>query len=281
MLIDAHCHITPPDFPRRRGELAARDATFASMYSNPRARLATADSLVRDMDRDSVDRAVVMGIGWRGLELARESNDYLIQSVGRFPQRLIGFCSVNPSWGDAAVEEVSRCAAAGLRGVGELHPDTQGLDITGAGRLSHFMDVARQLSLPVLLHCSEPVGHDYPGKGHTTPDKIYRFIQNFPENIIICAHFGGGLPFYALMPEVSEVMRNVYFDSAASPFLYQAEIYTEVSRLAGPNKVLFASDYPLIRADRALGQLNEAHLDANTLAAIRGGNAAALFPSTA
>ena len=170
-----------------------------------------------------------------------------------------------------------RCASAGLKGVGELHPDTQDFDITNAANLSPFMAAARRLKLPVLVHCSEPVGHEYPGKGRTTPDKIYLFIKNFPDNLIICAHFGGGLPFYALMPEVPEVLRNVYFDSAASPFLYRAQVYAEVSRLVGADKLLFASDYPLVRVARALGQVDEACLGIEARDSILGGNAAKLF----
>ena len=277
MLIDAHCHITPHGFDLRRAELADRDATFASMFSTPRGKLATAEALVRDMDRDGVDRAVVMGLGWSSLELAQENNDYIIESVDRYPGRLVGFCTVNPAWGEAAVTEVERCAARGLRGMGELHPDTQGFDITDAESLSPLMDTARRLRLPLLLHCSEPVGHKYPGKGSTTPDKVYRFICNFPDNVIICAHWGGGLPFYALMPEVPDAIRNVYFDSAASPFLYRPGVYKESVRLVGPDRIMFASDYPLMSPARALTHMDEAGLDPETRSAITSGTAAALF----
>ncbi len=277
MLIDSHCHITPPEFELRRAELAGRDATFASMFSTARGRLATADALVRDMDGDGVDRAVAMGLGWSSQELAQENNDYIIKSVDRYPRRLTGFCTVNPAWGEAAVVEVERCATRGLSGIGELHPDTQGFDIADAESLFPLMDTARRLGLPVLIHCSEPVGHEYPGKGRTTPDKIYRFICDFPDNVIICAHWGGGLPFYALMPEVPDLIRNVYFDSAASPFLYQPEVYNEVARLVGPDRIMFASDYPLMSASRALKHMDEAGIDSETRSAITAGTATALF----
>ena len=102
--------------------------------------------------------------------------------------------------------------------------------------------------------------HQYPGKGLTTPDKLYRFIENFQSNVIICAHWGGGLPFYALMPEVPQVLENVYFDTAASPFLYRSDVFAAVAGLVGAGKILFATDYPLIRARRLLGQVEEAHV---------------------
>ena len=277
MIVDAHCHILPPSFAERRRDLAARDATFAAILANPAARIAGAPELLRDMARDGVDHAVAMGMGWTDYEVAAEANDCLIEAVADNPSRITGFASVNPAWGDAAVDEAQRCAAAGLRGIGELHPDTQGIDITNAAEMSPVMDFARSHGLPVLLHCSEPVGHQYPGKGKTTPDKVMRFIENFPDNTIICAHWGGGLPFYGLMPEVGAALRNVYFDSAASPFLYRPGIYRTVADVVGADRILFASDYPLMPHSRPLSELAGLSLPDCHRRLILGGNAERLF----
>jgi hypothetical protein len=277
MVIDGHCHILPPGFAQRRRELMARDATFAALFPSPKARLATTEGLLAAMDEAAVAQAVVIGMGWSDAELAREANDYLAQAVARYPDRLTGFCSVSPAWGEAAVAEVERCAAARLRGIGELHPDTQGFDITDKLLLAPLMDTARGLRLPVLVHASEPVGHQYPGKGRTTPGKLYRFIQNFPNNTIICAHWGGGLPFYALMPEAPRVLQNVYFDTAASPYLYRPEVFPTVVGLIGADKVIFGTDYPIISHQRLLAQVERAGLDPAARGAILGGNIARLL----
>ena len=277
MIIDSHCHILPPGFQQRRDELLARDTTFATLFAKPNAPMATAEALVTVMDQAGVSRAVVMGMGWTDQALAREVNDYIIESVDKLPDRLTGFCAVNPAWGDAAIEEVERCAAAGLKGVGELHPDTQGFDITDRRVLSPLMDAALRLNLPVVVHASEPVGHQYPGKGRTTPDKLYRFVANFQDNNVVCAHWGGGLPFYALMPEVPEVIHNTYFDMAASPFLYQERVIASVAGLVGANKILFGTDFPLIQPQRLLSQVQDSGLDPEAKEAILGGNAARLL----
>lgn len=277
MVIDSHCHILPPSFIGRWAEIAQRDATFAALLSNSGARIATAEDLIAAMNRDGIERAVVMGMGWTDQGIAAEANDYIIQSVQKYPSRLTGFCSVSPAWGEPAVLEASRCAEAGLVGIGELHADTQGFDITDAAIMAPVMDLARSSALPVLVHASEPAGHQYPGKGSTTPDKLYRFIQNFPDNVIICAHWGGGLPFYTLMPEVWEALKNVYFDSAASPFLYRPEVFSTVAELAGAGNVLFASDYPLMDASRPLQQARSAGLAPDVEAAFLSGNTARLL----
>ena len=277
MIVDAHCHVLPPSFARRRDELAARDATFAAILADPSARIADTPALLDAMKRDGVDHAVVMGMGWTDYDLAVEANDYIIEAVAVHPSRVTGFASVNPAWGDAALEEAQRCAAAGLRGIGELHPDTQGLDITDPAAMTPLMDLARSLDLPVLLHCSEPVGHQYPGKGKTTPGKVWKFIENFLENTIICAHWGGGLPFYALMPEVGADLNNVYFDSAASPFLYRPGIYPAAVGLVGAERILFASDYPLMRPSRPMSEINNEPLSEHQRSRILGENAANLL----
>ena len=277
MIVDAHCHICPESFSTRHQELSRRDATYAALFPNPNPRLATAETLVQAMDQAGVDRAVVMGQGWATQELAVEANNYIAESVAQHPGRLIGFCSVNPAWGQGAVEEMGRCATAGLRGAGELHSDSQGFDLTDELLMGPVMEKARELGWPVTLHASEPVGHQYPGKGIATPDKLYRLIENFPNNVIVCAHWGGGLPFYALMPEVPEVLSNVYFDSAASPFLYQPEIFATVAGLVGAGKILLGTDYPLISHRRLLKQVGESALTQEQQAQVLGINAARLL----
>lgn len=284
-VIDSHCHIFPASFSQNRAELSSRDATFAELFSptlsggiaGEKAQMATAETLVQAMDKDGVARAVVMGLGWTDMDVAREANDYMVRAVESYPGRLVGLCSVDPSWGPEALVEIERCGKAGLKGIGELHPDTQGFDLDDKAVLAPVMDLAARLTMPVLVHTSEPVGHQYPGKGRTTPDKVYRFIENFPHNAIICAHWGGGLPFYALMPEVPAVLKNVYFDTAASPFLYRSQVFSTVTELVGPEKVLFATDFPLIKHDRAIAQVEEAIPAGPNRDAILGGNAARLF----
>ncbi len=276
-IVDAHCHVLPGSFDARCAELSERDATFAALFPVPDPRIATAETLLADMDRAGVTHAVVMGMGWRTLDLAREVNDYLAESVSRRPDRLTGFCAVNPAWGPAAASEIRRCANAGLRGLGELHPDTQGFDVTDPAVMGPIMDALRELGWPVVMHASEPVGHQYPGKGRTTPDKLYRFIENFPDNVIVCAHWGGGLPFYGLMPEAPQVLANVYFDSAASPFLYRPEVFDRVADLAGADKILFGTDYPLISHRRLMRQVYESKLSHDDRQAVLGGNAGRVF----
>ena len=79
------------------------------------------------------------------------------------------------------------------------------------------------------------------------------------------------------MPEVEESLSNVYFDSAASPFLYSASVFPTVTALAGAGRVLLGSDYPLLRARRLIDEARRTVASEDYLAAILGGNAERLL----
>lgn len=273
MFIDFHTHIFPPQIRENRADYSRRDPYFGILFSNPRAKLASAEELIASMDTAGIEASVILNFGWRDLELCIETNDYILECIHRFSKRLIGFCTVPPMRGEAAVREVERCVRGGIRGIGELMPEGQGYDLADKEVMAPLTWVAMRYHLPILCHASEPVGHQYPGKGKTTPEVLYRFITHFPHQPLIFAHWGGGLPFYGLMPEVAAELRNVYFDTAASRLLYRPEIFHHITQIVGAEKVLFGSDYPLLSQEDFLEEVRSLDLPWSTLEALLGGNA--------
>jgi len=273
VIIDFHTHIFPPWLRERREEYMKRDPCFSLLYSQPNAKLATAEELLASMDEAGIDLSVVLNIGWVSHELCVETNDYILDSVSHYPRRLIGFCAIQPRAGDAAIAEIERCARAGAKGIGELRSDVQAFDLTDKSMMKPIVNAALRHGLIFLTHSSEPVGHEYSGKGSITPDILYSFITAFPRLRIVCAHWGGGLPFYALMPEVARALANVFFDTAATVFLYRPEIFEQMRHIIGIDKILFGTDYPLMHQDRVLNQVQSARLPARDKARILGENA--------
>jgi predicted TIM-barrel fold metal-dependent hydrolase len=277
VIIDFHAHIFPPWLRERRDEYIKADPCFSLLYSKPEARMATAEELLASMDEAGIGLSVVLNIGWASHELCVKTNDYILDSVSRYPARLVGFCAIQPAAGDAAIAELERCAKAGAEGIGELRSDVQGFDLADKTTMKPLVDSALKHDLIFLTHSSEPVGHEYSGKGSITPDILYSFITGFPNLKLVCAHWGGGLPFYALMPEVAKSLANVFFDTAATVFLYKPEIFEQMSQIIGSDKILFGTDYPLMHQNRVLAQIQASQLPEEDKARILGANAQKLL----
>lgn len=277
MLIDFHTHIFPPDIQKRREVYCARDHWFGQLYGNPRATIATADDLVAEMDESGVDVTVTFSFGWTDVALIVETNSYVIEAMRRYPGRIKGMAVSLPASGDAAIYELERCAQAGMIGLGELMPHGQGYRLSDIALLAPLIEVVRRYRLLVLAHCSEPVGHLYPGKGDVSLPDIVAFLNAFPDIRFIASHWGGGLPFYTLMPEIQTITTNVWYDTAATMYLYRSHIFPTAATLVGAERILFASDYGLLRQRRVIDHIAQSGLDEESLKRILGENARQLL----
>ena len=277
MIIDFHTHVLPPQIKADRRRCVENDPAFAAIYSVEKAEIATADDLIESMDSDGVDVSLIVNYSWTTHELCVETNDYVLESIARYPGRLFGFCAISSCTDDTSLREIERCAAAGARGIGELRPDLQSFGFTNSYSTKAFAEILQKHDLMVLTHASEPVGHQYPGKGKATPDMLCKFIENLGDIRVICGHWGGGLPFYSLMPEIDHTLKNVYYDTAVSPFLYRPDIYQHVANLVGADKILFGSDYPVMTAKRIIKEIDTAGLTEEDKSKILSGNAGRLL----
>jgi predicted TIM-barrel fold metal-dependent hydrolase len=277
VIIDFHVHVLPPEMKEKRAEFCRLDGMFREFFTVPKARIASAEDLIATMDECGIDVSVLLSAGWDTNETCRLTNDYALEAAARYPKRLVAFCVVQPRERDAAVLELERCARGGARGIGEMRSDSQGYDLGDRGLMEPIVEVALKHNMVYLTHASEPVGHAYPGKGSITPDAIYRFVSNFPELRVVCAHWGGGLPFYALMPEVATALSNTYFDCAATPFLYRPQVFESVAKIVGADRILFGSDCPLLSPKRVMEQVESSGLSPESRSMILGGNAQRLL----
>jgi predicted TIM-barrel fold metal-dependent hydrolase len=56
------------------------------------------------------------------------------------------------------------------------------------------------------------------------------------------------------MPEVTALTRNVVYDTAASSYLYRPDVFRTVLDIAGRERVLWASDHPVLAMGRFLNR---------------------------
>lgn len=277
MIIDIHTHIFPKSIRDEREGFFENEPSFKLLYDSPKSKMVGADQMVSMMDEQGVNKAVVFGFPWRTSDTFKRHNDYILEAAGRYPDRLLGFCCMDPLHAQAA-DEVDRCLSSGLIGIGELAFYTSGIEPRCLDALDPIMELARGYDYPVMLHTNEPVGHLYPGKSPNTLAQIYNLAKRFQNNRIILAHWGGGIFLFALLKkEVRETLSNLWYDTAASPFLYDPQIYTQAIKLAGLDKILLGTDYPLLGPQRYLSEMRQAGIDTHQQQAICGANAARLL----
>jgi uncharacterized protein len=280
VILDAHAHVFSEAVLQRRAEFAERDTWFGLLNPPGTRRLATAGRLVRAMDDAGVDVAVALSFGWADQAICVEQNDYLLAAARAWPERLLPFCTVQPRAGAAAVRELERAAQLGCRGVGELFPDGQGFSFDDRATLAPLLEACAALGLVVLVHASEPLGRAYAGKGETTPARLLQLAvlarDVAPGLRVICAHLGGGLPFYELMPDVRALAGGFYYDTGAAGFLYEPAALSHVAAVA-PGRLLFGSDYPVIGLRRMVDFTRAAGMPPDQLEGVLWRNAARLF----
>ena len=277
MIIDFHTHIFPGSISDNRASYFPAEPALKHLYESPKSKLVDARALIKAMDQNQVSKSVVFGFPWKNADTFKQHNDYIMESVAKYSDRLIGLGCFDPTHPDAPAE-AERCIQGGLSGIGELAFYRSGISAAALDELAPIMEICRTSNLPVLLHTNEPIGHLYPGKTPNTLAQIYRLISRFAQNKIVLAHWGGGLFFFSLLKkEVTENLKNVYFDTAASPYLYAPEIYLIAREIIGLEKILFGSDYPLLSPARYFSEMQEIGLPDHQIKDVCGLNAARLF----
>jgi hypothetical protein len=292
MRIDAHIHYTPPSLADNLAHFAKREPYWGLLVT-PKANnqrslqgWVTAERMIEDMDRADLDKVILVGEYFQQHESCVTRNDQALEIIKRWPERVIALATIQPKAGSAALDELKRCVEAGLHGVGELNPYAQGFDLNDPDFL-RLIETCIVHDLPVNLHVSEEIGLYYPGKSTTPLRHYYWLAQRYPELKLILAHWGGGLFFYEIIPQVGQELKNVWYDTAASPLLYPTDkIFRVALQCLDHRKILYGSDYPLRIYPRRqqepdlhhfIEEINALNLDRQVFKDIMGHNAAHLF----
>lgn len=239
MRIDVHQHYLPhaPHYPDEVAQQWLHTDSRVQDY-------ATVAHVVAALDAAQFDIAVFQGEYYLHQHNCVARNTAVIAACAYAPQRLRAFAVVQPRHPQAC-DEIARCLDAGMLGVGELNPAIQQFSIREPA-VQRVLEFCALRGVPILFHVNEPVGRAYAGKSATALVTFYEIAARYPELRMVLAHWGGGLLWYETMPAVQRVLRNVYYDTAASPLLFpDTQKMVQMALLCAPHKVLFGSDFPL------------------------------------
>jgi predicted TIM-barrel fold metal-dependent hydrolase len=201
----------------------------------------------------------------------RAQNDALLALAAKSP-KLLPIATVHPYDGKAALDELTRVAALGVK-VLKIHPHTQGFDVTDA-RVLTLAQRAGALGVIVLMDNANIIAGD--------SENLFNLAVKAPKTKFIFAHIGGlNFRFWNILSLIRTAENffadNVYFDisgmvvlAADSPI--EAE-FVWTLRNVGVDHVLLGSDYPQLSLAQTLDALDRLGLDEAEKAKIRYGNA--------
>jgi predicted TIM-barrel fold metal-dependent hydrolase len=252
MIIDAHIHMfSPAQIPERGKE---RDLGHLDTYTrllftptkfnHTRQGWVSCERMIEIMAQEGVDKVTVLGA-------TGQEDDYTAACLNKYPEHLIGFRFIHMARLRANLrDELASMRRAvleeGFVGFGEHHPDKANHELYNKEFLA-VMELAQELDVPINIHVSEQTGHFYYGKSHNPLEEYFWLAKRYPDLKLILAHWGGGLPFYEAIPAVRKVLKNVYYDTAASRLFFDLIKSTEqITKMVDPRKIFYGSDYPLL-----------------------------------
>lgn len=250
-VIDAHVHLYPPEvsadpesWGARQNELYWTELVSGTEEQPSLQGWADGPKLLEDMEAAGVSGALLLGWYWENQQTCGMQNRWYADWASKHPSQIRWFATVQPQSGKRALNEMRIAAAKGACGLGELSPAAQGFSVRDKD-FRKIVELALEFNWPINFHVNEALGRDHAGRKVDALADFQWLASNYPELKIILAHWGGLIPFFELNKAVRRDLRNVYYDTAASPLLYDPRIYRAVVDLVGPEKVIFGSDYPL------------------------------------
>ncbi|MEM0965779.1 MAG: amidohydrolase family protein [Verrucomicrobiota bacterium] len=294
MVIDCHAHAFPEEavanpqkWALEKGEKHWSELVLPSGSKPSLQCWRGKTDFYRETEKDGIEYTILLGWYWENPDTCSLHNDEMAGWLRQFPSKFSALASVHPG-GPPPGEVVAKAVEQGFSGFGEIHPTVQHSSILDPF-WQELAERSAQQNLAFNFHVSELVGRTHGGRLETPFQEIQRFISDHPELTVILSHWGGGLLFYELNPFVRKEFANVFYDSAASPLLYDPKIFELACQMVGAEKILFGSDYPLRlypasekgpgRA-RFLSEISQSGLSGKQLDAILHRNASRLFDIT-
>lgn len=229
------------------------------------------DDLIALLDSAGIRRAAVLSLAYilgdparsraDEYERVKAENDWTSQQVARFPDRLVGFCSVNPLK-EYALRELERCAKdPRLRRGLKLHFANSKVDYHNPShidRLRQIFAAANQFRMAIVVHMRTSISAKIPYGAEEARIFLDEIVPAAPDVPIQVAHLAGAGGFsdplidQALAVFVDAIekgdprSRQLWFDltTVAVPTATadQRDRLTMRIRQLGVNRLLYGSD---------------------------------------
>jgi len=175
-------------------------------------------------------------------EQVRESNDLVIKAVKQYPDRLIGFLTLNPVYPKESLEEIDRCVDLGMAGY-------KGYTQVKINDPLYFPIIEKFINLKMimLMHgfCQLGLGgyrmkYDIGEAPNTSiPEDFVDAAKRYPEAMFQFAHIGGGAD-WEYECKLFKDYPNIYVDTSGSN--NEEKMIDFAVKYLGENRLFYGSD---------------------------------------
>ena len=246
-MIDAHTHCFPIEliknlnWPIKNNE--RNWLKIVSPYNKKSIQgWSSKDEMLNSMDNSNIEKSVLLGWYWESKKSCELHNNLMKEWIDYAPSRFIAFGSIYPP--ETSITDLENLRKSGFKGIGELHPTIQ--------KYYHFnkswhniCEWCEDTKFPINIHVTEGLNINHSAYINTDFDIYLNLATKFPKLKLILAHWGGGIPFFELNSRIKKSLKNVYYDTAATPLLYEMKIFKNMINIIGSKKIIFGSDFPL------------------------------------
>lgn len=227
-LVDHHQHLFSPATSARAPGLAP----------------VAADDLIRFLDEAGIRRAVVLSVAYQPANpnrpaesdeyaKVRAENDWTSREVARFPERLRGFCGVDPLK-DYALEEIERCARDPQLHFGlKLHFGNSDVDLLNPQHVAKLRAVFRAANanrMAIVVHLRPSVTLRRPYGAAQAQSFLNDVLPEAPAVAIQIGHLAGAGGYDD--PSVDQAL-EVFVAAIAKGDVRTTHLYFDVSGVAG------------------------------------------------
>ncbi len=234
MIIDFHTHIFPDKIAKKTIGLLSGKGGIPPFSDG------TVNRLLIEMEKAGTDVSVTLPVLTKPTQFdsvnrfAAEIN----QAFKDKERKLISFAGIHPACEDID-KKMKFIKESGFLGV-KLHPDYQETFITDDGYL-RIMECAKEYDLIVVTHSGvDGAYRDMPVR--CTPKLAKELIRKVRHPKFVLAHCGANEMFSDVLETLCG--EDVYFDTAYILRFIGEDVFKEVLRRHGEDKILFATDSP-------------------------------------
>ena len=254
-VVDAHSHIMRDDH----------------MMGDPPAQRSyryTVEDMINRMNTYGIDLSIVIAharYGWT-IERFRKEHDDIMNDIKKYPNRLLGYCWVNPHFGDAAMVELERCIEElGYVGM-KFHPKQEHFSIDNK-MVDPFVEKAAEYKIPIMVHTEMWTRGDEPWR-------LVNLCKRFPEVTFFMGHMGhdDSSVQRLTIPRIASDVDNLILESSSTTTDPWAT-YAGPALMLGPERIVYGSDAgPFHHNAINLLKIDLLDLDSETKRLILGGN---------